>query len=130
MRGDLSEPDPQIDAWFEALIRLLASARGPDRAVTLDALTAAIGTPSRRLTEQLIQQRLQSFPFVLVAGARGYHIPTAAEQINRYVHSLHTRHREMQLREQTVIRKAKAAGYPFDGGAFVDPPLGQPELFA
>jgi len=118
------------DQHFEAVCRILSDCRGAENAITLDVLTFQAGLPHRRITEQLIEQRLGDFPFILVAGGAGYYIPTDADEINRYVHNLHSRHRRMQLREQTVIRKARAAGYIYDGDRFANPPSAQGELFA
>jgi len=118
-----------IDRHFEIVCGILATCRRQANAITLDDLTVRAGIPHRRITEQLIETHLQDFPFVLVAGTPGYYIPTEADEINRYVHNLHSRHRRMQLREQTVIRKAKAAGYIYDGDRFSNPPSVQAELF-
>ena len=119
------------EIWFQALRELLAKAVGPGVAMTLDELTVRAGLPSRRVTEQVMEQRLSDFPFVLVAGGQGYWIPTAADQINAYLHNLHSRHRRMQLREATVRRKARVAGWPLrqDGARFEERPGVQLELF-
>jgi len=118
------------DPLFAQLKRILATARGRDSAITLQDLAHRAGA-SRREVEAVIEQRLLDFPWPLVAGARGVHIPTDAEDINRYVHSLHTRHRRMQIREATVRRKARAAGFPEEAGRFVNPSRAtHMELFA
>ena len=116
------------ESLFRPLMRLLSVARGKGNAITLQDLADHLDVP-RREVEQTIEQRLLDFPWPLVAGSKGVYIPTAAEEINRYLHSLHTRHRRMQIREATVRRKAKAAGYPEENGEFVNPPQAQPELF-
>jgi len=118
------------DQYFDVVSRLLASCRGKQRAMTIDQITQAAGIPDRRITEQLLESRLADFPFLLVASGRGYYIPASAEDINRYVHSLHSRHRKLQLRELTVRRKAVASGYPLENDHFTDPPGHQAELFA
>jgi 2'-5' RNA ligase len=117
-------------ALFERLILTLASARGRERAITLQALADAAGVP-RREVEEVIEHRLAEFPFVLVAGAAGYFIPNRPDDINAYLHNLHSRHRRMQLREAVVRRKARAHGWPEEQGRFVAPPaVLQQELFA
>ena len=114
---------------FHAAVAVLAKAVGPHLAVTLDELTVRAGLPNRRAAEQLIERRLADFPFTLVAGAGGYYIPTSADDVNRYAHSLHSRHRRMQLREATVRRKARAAGFvELPDGRFANPPAQQTEL--
>jgi len=118
------------DQLFQALSEILAGARGPDRAITLQQL-ADRAVASRRDVELCIESCLARFPFVLVAGGDGYYIPTNADDINRYLHSLHSRHRRMQIREATVRRKARAHGWPEEAaGRFVNPPhAAQQELF-
>jgi len=118
------------DQYFEAVCRLLSTCRGRDRAITIEAITERIGIHHRRVTEDLLETRLQDFPFLLIAGPRGYYIPTTAKDVNTYVHSLHSRHSKLQLRENTVQTKAVAAGFRKEGDVFVDPPGHQPELFA
>ncbi|NQT93786.1 MAG: hypothetical protein HQ559_13585 [Lentisphaerae bacterium] len=117
------------DSIFRPLERLLSDAVGKANALTLQDLADRL-LVDRREVEQTIEQRLLDFPWPLVAGNKGIYIPTEAEEINRYLHSLHTRHRRMQIREATVRRKAKAAGYPEENGEFVNPPqAAQSELF-
>jgi hypothetical protein len=118
-----------IDEQFQAIVRALAQARGADKAITLASIAERLQT-ARRTVESIIEEKLADFPFLIVSGSSGYYIPTSASDINRYVHSLHSRHRRMQLREQTVIHKAKAQGWPYDGKSFSQPPAIQQELFA
>lgn len=107
----------------------LAAAGGKEHAITLQALADAVGA-SKRDVEEVIEHRLTEFPWPLVAGSSGVYIPTDAGDINRYLRSLHTRHRRMQIREATVRRKARAAGWPEEEGHFVNPPeVVQQELF-
>lgn len=116
------------DFLFAALVGLLAKAIGPERALTLDELTAAAGIPHRRMTEQIIEERLADFPFAVVAGAHGYHRPMKAQELNQYVHSLHTRHQRMKQREDAVILLALKEGFTLEGDRFVDPAQRQPEM--
>ena len=109
--------------------RLLAPARGRQKAVKLDELALRLGI-SRREAEMLMEQNLQSFPFVLVAGPTGYYQPATAEDLNTYLRSLHSRHRKMQIREATVRRKARLSGWREEPtGRFANPPR-QLELIA
>jgi hypothetical protein len=123
---------PDLETAFDEIARLLSGARGRANAVTIAELTARAGLADRRTTEQILEERFNDFPFVLVAGAPGYWIPVAGEagEINRYRHSLHSRHRRLQVREQTLICKAMASGFRIEGERFVDPPGNQGELFA
>jgi len=120
----------QDDRLLEALRRRLAVAVGRERAVTLQALAEELGV-SRREVELCIEDHLDRFPFVLVAGGCGVYRAAEAGDINAYLHSLHSRHRRMQIREATVRRKARASGWPEESGRFVDPvSMVQQELFA
>jgi hypothetical protein len=117
------KPDP-----FESILRALARATGPERAITLADLATAAGV-SRREAEATIQERLADFPWPLVSGSVGVYQPTDPDDLNRYLSSLHRRHRAMQAREATVRRKARAAGWREEAGRFAHPPA-QLELFA
>lgn len=119
-----------LEPYFDAVCTLLASCWGKPNAVTLQQITDRCGIPDRRITEQVIEEHLGRFPWPLVAGGSGYYIPTQAKDINDYLSNLHKRHRKMQLREETTVRKAMASGYFMDDGVFVDPPTRQPELFS
>jgi len=121
-------PYDEVARLYHDLERQLAGCRGVELALTLDALAERVSA-DRRSVEQVIEHNLSRFPFVLVSGAKGYWIPTAADEINRYLHSLHTRHRRMQIREETVRMKASAHGWPLENGVFVNRPV-QQELFA
>jgi hypothetical protein len=122
---DLRQPDP---AHFRAVCWLLRDARGEDNAMTLDEITARAGLPNRRTAEALIEQRLQDFPYPLVASGAGYFIPTQAEQINTYLRSLRGRALKCFLRMRSVNRKALAQGWKREGKWFARPPL-QLDLF-
>lgn len=113
---------------FEAVVRLLIDARGEDRALTLDEITARAGLPNRRTTETLMELRLQDFPYPLVAGGAGYFIPTQADQINRYLQSLRSRAMKCFIRARNVSRKAVAQGWKREGKWFARPPV-QLDLF-
>jgi hypothetical protein len=118
------------DTLFDSISRLLSSARGQQNAVTLAQIAEQLSA-SRRDVEATIEHNLTRFPYVLVAGAGGYYIPIEADDINRYLHNLHSRHRRMQLREAVVRHKARAAGWLEESGRFVRPAqLGQQELFS
>lgn len=120
----------QDDRLFEALRRRLALAVGRDHAVTLQALADELQT-SRREVELCIEDHLDRFPFVIVAAGCGVYRAAAADDINAYLHNLHSRHRRMQIREATVRRKARASGWPEEAGRFIDPvSMVQQELFA
>jgi hypothetical protein len=115
---------------LDRLCRVLVCCRGAQHARTLDQLTVDAGIPNRRATEQLIEEHLDSFPWPLVAGSTGYYIPTDADDLNRYLHNLHSRHRRMQQREHTVRRKAMAFGWIEECGRFINPATcQQQELF-
>lgn len=115
---------------IDLLIAALRDAVGPDRAITLQALADRLCL-QRREVEELIEHHLPDLPFVIVAGTSGLYQPAAAADINAYLTNLHNRHRRMQLREETVRRKARAAGWPEENGRFVNPTkLEQAELFA
>ena len=117
------------DPLFDAVCRILVRCRGEKNALTLAQIAAQVNA-SRREVEDTIEHNLASLPFLLVAGAKGIYIPTSAADIERYLHSLHSRHRRMQLREAIVRRKARAAGFPEEAGHFVNPPQAlQQELF-
>lgn len=115
---------------FDQICQVLTTCRGRDAAITLADLAERVQT-SRRDVEQIIEQRLSAFPWPIVAGATGLYIPQEAEDINQYLHALHSRHRRMQLREATVRRKARLAGYPEAAGRFLNRQrIQQQELFA
>jgi hypothetical protein len=119
-----------MEALFHRVRSILSAARGKDSAVPL-AVLADQCCVSRREIEQVIEQRLEEFPFLLVAGAGGYFRPQTADDLNQYLHNLHSRHRRMQIREQTVRRKAISAGWIDAAGRFISPPQNpQMELFA
>ena len=115
----------------DSVKRILARCWGPTNALTLAAIAEQV-TASRRDVEATIEHNLDAFPFPLVSGAAGIYIPTNADCINRYLHSLHSRHRRMQIREETTRRKAKACGWKEQDGKFINPAAGvqhQTELF-
>jgi hypothetical protein len=111
--------DERTDAIFETLVGVLALAMGPAHAVTLDDMAVRLGV-CRRTVEQVIQERLERFPFALVAGSDGYYRPTCAEQINAYRASLRRRHLPLKQREETVTAKAAAEGWRLEGDTFVE----------
>lgn len=113
---------------FLAVMKLLWSARGELNAITLDDIVTRAGLPNRRTAEYVMEQRLQDFPYPLVASARGYYQPTTADDINRYTRSLRGRAVKCFLRVRTVRRKAIAAGWRREGSAFARPPA-QLDLF-
>jgi hypothetical protein len=108
-------------ADLDRLSSALVSAIGPSNALTIDKLTERLGLSSRRETEMLIQDGLASLPFVVVASGLGYYRPSAADQVNAYIHSLRRRHEPLVRRERIVRHKALAAGYVLEGDTFVDP---------
>ena len=115
---------------FPILCRELSQCRGRMRAATLAEIAARVGV-SRREIEDVIEHRLRDFPWPIVAGANGIFIPADAADLNQYLHALHSRHRRMQLREATVRKKAKLAGWSEENGEFTAPPRAiQQELFA
>jgi len=113
---------------FQAICWLLRDARGVENAMTLDEITARAGLPNRRTTEELMEQRLQDFPYPLVSGGAGYFIPTQAEQINAYLRSLRSRALKCFIRARNVSSKAIAQGWKREGKWFAKPPL-QLDLF-
>lgn len=114
---------------YSQLCQQLQGCRGRDQAKTLAVLADAIGC-SRREVEQCIEHNLGEFPWPIVAGANGMFIPVDADDLNAYIHQLHSRHRRMQLREATVRRKARQAGWPEVAGKFIERPnYKQQELF-
>ncbi len=108
--------------------RILSSHRGPQAAITLADMAAAVGT-SRREMETLIEHSLDRFPFPVAAGSRGYYVVTNADQVNAYLSSLRGREFALYRRVRTLRHKATAAGFRRVGNAFEDPPSRQPELF-
>jgi hypothetical protein len=96
--------------------------------MTLDEITARAGLPNRRTAEALIEQRLNDFPYPLVASGAGYFIPTQAEQINTYLRSLRSRALKCFMRAKAVSGKALAQGWKREGKWFARPPL-QLDLF-
>lgn len=120
----------QDDRLFKALRSRLAGAVGREQAVTLAALADECQA-ARRDIELCIEDNLERFPYVLVAAGCGVYRAATADDINAYLHNLHSRHRRMQIREATVRRKARAAGWPEESGRFVNPvAMVQQELFA
>lgn len=106
----------------------LRTCRGEAQAVTIKELARRCGIV-RRECEALLETRLADFPFPVAAGARGYFVPIAADEINSYARSLQSRAVKIFLRRRTVIRKAVSAGWPRAGKLFMDPPAGQMDLF-
>jgi len=122
--------DKQAEQYFPDVKRLLEPRIGKEKAITIADITETVGIHDRRITEHLLETRLRSFGFLLVAGAHGYYRPTEAKEINTYRGSLHQRHRKMQRREETVVHMARIEGWPEQGEDFVNPPDHSPELFA
>jgi hypothetical protein len=122
-----SKYTPRNPDAFEQLCRLLVSSVGPDRALTIDAITERLGLACRRETEALIQEGLPEIPFLVVADSHGYYRPATAAQVNAYRHSLRRRHGPLVRREQITERKALAAGYVLQGDDFVEP-MNNPQL--
>lgn len=119
----------QNDNYFHTVAELLRTRRGEEQAITIDQIVTLTGMSSRRECEELLEKRLADFPFPLAASARGYYIPTSAEELNRYVASLRSRAMKIFLRQRTVVRKAVAAGWPRAGRIFAPPPGEQLSLF-
>ena len=115
--------------FFPTVAGILSAARGKKNAITIDLVTERAGIPDRRTTEHLLESRLEDFPFVLVAGSRGYYIPTSAEEVNRYLDSLQSRALKLFVRKRAVARRAAAGGFPREGKHFIDPPAPQTDLF-
>ena len=122
--------DKQVAQYFPALCNLLRVHVGAEKAITLDEITSVLGMPHRRTAEQVIEDCLPLLGFVVVAGAAGYYRPTTADQINRYVGSLHSRHQALQRREKAIVALAKAEGWQHEGDQFIQPPAAQPDLFS
>ena len=113
---------------FSQICSILAGRRGKQAAITLADLADLVGT-SRRQAEEIIEQQLMDFPWPVIAGATGVFIPTEANDINAYIHNLHSRHQKLKVREETVIHKVRLAGWPEDStGYFTDRRI-QQELF-
>jgi len=105
----------------------LSQALGPDRACTIAALCEQCAC-GRREMEQFLEDNLEKFPFVVVAGGRGYYRPVEAQQINSYLRNLHSRHRRMQIREATVRRRARLDGWSEQPTGFFEAEAKQLEL--
>lgn len=114
---------------FEVVVRLLHSAIGECKAMTLDDITARAGLPNRRMAEALMEEYLPRFPYPLVASGAGYFIPTSAEQLNNYLRSLRSRAVKMFKRSKVVVNKAIAHGWKREGRWFAKPPQ-QLDLFS
>lgn len=114
--------DAAAAQYYGAVCEILHECRGPEKALTLAELTRRAGIPERRVTEHLIETHMGRFPWPLVAGSCGYHIPTSAEQINAYLESLRSRAVKCFLRAKTVRRRALAAGWQRDGKRFAGQP--------
>jgi len=106
---------------FYSIKRVLDHCVGRDRAMTLAAIADTIGI-SRREVEKTIETDLERFPFAVVSSACGVFQPTDPQDLNQYLHTLHTRHRRMQVREATVRRKARCTGWVEEAGSFVRAP--------
>lgn len=127
---------------YERLKHILAAARGRENAITIDGLALRLGltkrhpaigvdVPDRRPVEATLQEYWDKFPFLLVSGAPGVWIPTNAEEINRFIHNIRSRHVALRHKDEITCRKARAFGFHEQGGCFVDPPaVVQKELFA
>jgi hypothetical protein len=75
--------------------------------------------------EHLIESRFADLPWPVVAGARGYYRPTAADDLNRYRASLRSRAIKDFQRAKTLMRKALAAGFRYENRRFVGIPQQQ-----
>jgi hypothetical protein len=113
---------------FLAVRAVLSACVGRERAMTIDVLTQRCELSGRRQCEQVLEERLADFPFLLVSGARGYWIPTQAEDVNGYLESLGGRTLALFRRRRLVIRKAMVNGFRRCGKRFENPPGGQMEL--
>lgn len=122
------KPDQEQELFARIRARLV-HARGSALAVTLPELARELGA-RRRNVEIIINRRRADFPFLLVSGGAGLFVPTADAELNRFLHSLHSRHREMQRTEAIARRKALATGWRFEDGRFIAPAQAhQQELF-
>lgn len=126
MNDELPWAADQVE--FAACMRILFQARGEPNAVTLDELVTRASLPNRRTAEAIMEQRLQDFPYPLVASSAGYYIPTTADDLNRYLRSLRSRAIKCFIRSRTVRRKALAHGWRREGSMFAKPPA-QLDLF-
>ena len=120
--GEQRGREEAVEKFYPAVERILNECRGPKFALTLDQITCRAEIPDRRMTEMLMETHLHRFPWPLVAGARGYHIPTSAEQINGYLNSLRSRAVKCFVRARTVRRRCLAAGWQKEGKAFAGQP--------
>ena len=106
---------------FHAVENVLSSALGQNNAVPLQRLVELCNLPSRRAAEELMELRLQDFPFPVCSCSSGYYRAVMAAEINHYLRSLESRCRCLFLRRHTVIRAALRAGYQRRGRDFAPP---------
>ena len=90
---------------------------GERSAYTIDALCKQTGI-GRRDMEELLQVRLNDFPFVVVSTGNGYFRPATADEINHCLKSLQGRAVNLFLRKRTIIQKARRSGWARDGKTF------------
>ncbi len=113
---------------FESVWRILVNHKGKDSAITIEQLAFLAGLPNRRSCEDLLETRLNQFPFPLVADSNGVYIPVTADEINHCLNSLRGRAIKIFRRRKILTSKASATGFPRLGKAFADPPAVQKEL--
>jgi len=125
---DLTQNQLSDDVRLEILRRNFEDRRGPGRAITIEQISALLGHRCRRETEGFLELHVGDLPFCVVSSSAGYYRPAAAEDINHYRNSIHSRIRCLAIRARTVQRVALAEGWKREGKQFVNVPAAQ-DLF-
>lgn len=112
-----------IERHLVSVSRLLATAIGPARALTIAEIQEQAAIASRREVELLLEHAWDRFPFVLVSGAEGIWQPSEPEQIDRFLDAQRGRAVKDFLKARRTLRKALAHGWEREGRHFVKPPV-------
>ena len=127
---------------YQQLSQILVEAKGKTNAITIDRLALRLhltklhpstgaAVPDRRPVEAALQEHWDRFPFLLVSGSPGVWIPTSADDLNQFIHNIRGRHESLRHKDDITCRKARAFGFTYQDGHFIDPPQAiQQELFA
>jgi hypothetical protein len=118
----------KTDIIFSHIRAALKRAEGEAQAVTLAQLADYAGT-SRRVVEQLLEERLEDLGFAVVSGSPGLWRPASADEVNHYLASLQSRLRKLAVRRKKVKRMAARDGFARAGKEhFENPPARQREF--
>lgn len=124
----------QDTADFHRVQEILRGRVGKGNAITIDEIAIRLGyirghtasglpIANRRPVEKVLETRLGDFEFLVVSSsAAGIWRPADPGELNECLGEVRRRHRSLQIRDETWVRKGRAQGWCYDGSRFVPPP--------